>query len=158
MDPLRAQYFNPTRLTDAITPKKEFADLAASNCIFYWRGLPNHWHRDVGVAWTGASSHTAWPGDFGDRISMGQKVALNWPSMAARSVSKDQVKKAEPSRSVDTAEVTAPDFAPNTSGLRCELRQIVNAELLLDAGDFVYHAFKTLFAEKLVFLLLEVLA
>jgi hypothetical protein len=84
----------------AIPAKKKFADLAAGNRIFYWRGLPNHWHCDVGVAWTGSSSYTAWPGDFGDRISMGQKVPLNRPSMAARSVSKNQVEKAELSRSV----------------------------------------------------------
>ena len=142
----------------AIPAKKKFADLAASNRIFYWRGLPNHWHRNVGVAWTGSSSYTAWPGDFGDRISMGQKVALNRPSMAARSVPKDQVEKGELTRSVDAVEVNGTRFALNILGLRCELRQVVNTELLLDAGDFVHHAFKTLFAEKLVFLLLEVFA
>jgi hypothetical protein len=132
--------------------------LAAVNRIFYWRGLPNHWHRDVGVAWTSSSSYTVWPGDFGDRISVGQKVALNRPSMAARVGFKGAGRKSELSRSVDAVEVTAPDFALNTSGLRRELRQIVNAELLLDAGDFIHHAFKALFAEKLVFLLLEVFA
>ena len=89
---------------------------------------------------------------------MGQKVARNRPSMAAQSASKEQVEKTELTRFVDTAEVTAPDFASNTSDFRRELRQVVNAELLLDAGDFVHHAFKALFAEKLVFLLLEVFA
>jgi hypothetical protein len=81
-------------LTDGITEKKEFADLAPGNRILYWRGLPNHWHRDVGVAWTGSSSYTAWPGDFGERISMGQKVADNSSPMAARSVSTYQIKTA----------------------------------------------------------------
>ena len=79
----------------AIPAKKKFADLAAGNRIFYWRGLPNHWRRDVGVAWTGSSSYTAWPGDFGDRISMGQKVAVDRSSMAARSFPKNQIKKGE---------------------------------------------------------------
>jgi hypothetical protein len=78
----------------AITEEKEFADLAPRNRILYWRGLPNHWHRDVGVAWAGSSSYTAWPGDFGDRISMGQKVAGNSSSMAARSFQKIKLKRA----------------------------------------------------------------
>jgi hypothetical protein len=55
-------------------------------------------------------------------------------------------------------QVARPSFALSLSNFRCELRQIVNAELLLDAGDFVHHAVKTLFAEKLVFLFLEFFA
>jgi hypothetical protein len=78
----------------AIPAKKKFADLAAGNRIFYWRGLPNHWRRDVGVAWTGCSSYTAWLCHFGDRVSMGQKVALSSSSMAARSFSKTLIQTA----------------------------------------------------------------
>ena len=132
--------------------------MAQANHILCGRGLFDHWRRDVGVAWAGCSFYTAWPSHFGSRIFMGQKVAVESSSMAARPFSKSQVEKAEVSRSVDAPEVTAQDFAPNTSGFRRELRQVVNAELLLDAGDFVHHAFKALFAEKLVFLLLEVFA
>jgi hypothetical protein len=73
-------------LTDEIRKKKEFADLAPRNRILYWLGLPNHWHRDVGIAWPGSSSYTAWPGDFSERIPMGQKVADNSSAMAARLV------------------------------------------------------------------------
>jgi hypothetical protein len=48
--------------------------------------------------------------------------------MAARPFSKSQVEKAEVSRSVDAAEITVQDFAPNISAFRGELRQVVNAE------------------------------
>jgi hypothetical protein len=85
-------------------------------------------------------------------------VALNSSSMAGRSFSKNQVEKDELSRSLNAVDVTAQDFASTTSGLGRELRQIVNAELLLNAGDFVHHALKALFTEKLMFLFLEVFA
>ena len=69
--------------------------MAQTNRIFCRRALFNHGRRHVGVAWTGCPSYTAWPGHSGDRISMGQKVARNMPSMAARSFSKNQIEKGE---------------------------------------------------------------
>jgi len=69
--------------------------LAQTNRIFCRRVLSNHGRRHVGVAWTGCPSYTAWLGHSGDRISMGQKVARNMPSMAARSFSKNQIEKGE---------------------------------------------------------------
>jgi hypothetical protein len=96
MDSLpEAYYFNPTRLTNAIAKKTEFADLAQTHRIFCRRALFNHGRRHVGVAWAGCPSYTAWPGHSGDRISMGQKVARHMPSMAARSFSKNQIEKGE---------------------------------------------------------------
>ncbi len=42
--------------------------------------------------------------------------------------------------------------------LRRELCQVVDAEFLFDAGDFVDHFFKTFGAEKLVFFLFKIFA
>src|SRR4051794_2253940 len=41
--------------------------------------------------------------------------------------------------------------------LRCELVEVVDAELLLDAGDLIDHLLEPLLAEKLVLLPLELL-
>ena len=80
--------------------------MAQVNHIFHRRALFNRGRRDVGTAWTGCSSYPAWLGHTGDRVSMGEKVAGNSSSMAARPFSKSQVEKAQVSRSVDAAEVT----------------------------------------------------
>jgi hypothetical protein len=68
--------------------------MAQANHIFCGRGLFDHRRRDVGVAWACPYSHTAWLGHSGDRVSMGQKVALNGSSMAARSFSKTLIQTA----------------------------------------------------------------
>jgi hypothetical protein len=94
MDSLpEAYYFNPTRLSNAIAKKTELADLAQTHRIFCRRALFNHGRRHVGVAWAGCPSYTAWPGHSGDRISMGQKMALNSSSMAARRFQKIKLKR-----------------------------------------------------------------
>jgi hypothetical protein len=64
--------------------------MAEVNSIFCRRTLFNPGRRDVGIAWTGPCSYTPWPGHSGNRISMGEKVALNSSSVAARSFSQDQ--------------------------------------------------------------------
>ena len=45
--------------------------MAQVNHIFRRRPLFNPGRRDVGFAWTGSSSYTAWLGHTGDRVSMG---------------------------------------------------------------------------------------
>jgi hypothetical protein len=78
----------------AIPPKKEFASLAPSHRVFRrWRHA-DYWTGDVGLAGTGHYFHTPWSSHSGDRISMGQNVAINNSSMAARSFSENKIKKA----------------------------------------------------------------
>jgi hypothetical protein len=72
--------------------------MAQVNHISRRRDLFNPGRRDVGIAWTGCCFYTAWLGHTGDRVSMGEKVAGNSPSVASRSISKNQVDKAELSR------------------------------------------------------------
>ena len=142
----------------AIAPKKEFTNLAPGSRFFpRWR-YSHPWTHNAGPARTGHHFYTFGSSHSGERISMGQKVALNSSSMATSSLPKNQVEKGELSRSIDAAEATAQDFTSNIQVFRRELRQVVNAELLLDPSDFVHHAFKALFAEKLVFLLFKVFA
>jgi len=67
--------------------------MAQINHIFRRGALFNSGCRNVGITWTGCSFYTAWLGHSGDRVSMGQKVALNGSSMAARSLSKNQIER-----------------------------------------------------------------
>jgi hypothetical protein len=70
-----------TRL--AIPSKKKFATLAQGDRVFRrWRHSDG-WTRDVDPARSGDDLSTSWYGHLGDRISMGQKMALNSSSMAA---------------------------------------------------------------------------
>jgi hypothetical protein len=84
--------------------------MAQVNHISRRRALFNPGGRDVGSAGTRNCFYTPWSSHLGDRISMGQKVALNSSSMVARPLSKNQVKEADLSRSVNGVEVTAQDF------------------------------------------------
>jgi hypothetical protein len=68
--------------------------MAQINHIFRGRTLFNSGRRDVDITWTGCSFHTTWLGNSGDRVSMGQKVALNGSPMAARSFSKTLIQTA----------------------------------------------------------------
>jgi hypothetical protein len=72
--------------------------MAQINHIFRRGALFNSGCRDVGITWTGCSFYTAWLGHSGDRVSMGQKMAGDSSSMAARPLSKNQVKKGELNR------------------------------------------------------------
>jgi len=72
--------------------------MAQVNHIFRRRAVFNRGRRDVGTAWAGYCSYTAWLDHPGDRVSMGEKVARNSSSMAARPFSKSQVEKVELSR------------------------------------------------------------
>jgi hypothetical protein len=78
----------------AIPTKKEFATLAPSRRFCRRRDHSDHWNSDVGCAGTRHYFYTAWSGHSGERISMGEKVALDSPSMAARPFSKSQIEKA----------------------------------------------------------------
>jgi hypothetical protein len=78
----------------AIPPKKEFAALAPGRCVCPWWVLAHDWNRNVGSAGSRTGFYTSWPSHFSDRISMGQKVALDSSSMDARSFSEDQIKGA----------------------------------------------------------------
>jgi hypothetical protein len=73
-----------THVTRLANPsKEEFATLAPGPRVFRrWRHSDG-WIRDVNPARSGDDFFTSWSGHLGDRISMGQKMALNSSSMAA---------------------------------------------------------------------------
>jgi hypothetical protein len=79
-----------TRL--AIPSKEEFATLAPGHRVFRrWRRSDGG-TRDVGPARPGDNLCASWSCHLGDRISMGQEMALNSPSMAAGRFRKITVK------------------------------------------------------------------